>query len=81
MDFCTYDELKLLIKVFLKLKLLDNAYKLQAKFNSKSKKALLFAYFVEQCKLNKVLGKLVTLAFTPEEEVLMLFTTPFENLY
>ena len=69
MDLCTYDELKLLIKVYLKLNLLDNAYKLQTKFNSKTKKTMLFNYFVEQCKQNKLLGKLVTLALTPEEEV------------
>jgi len=68
-DYCTFDELKLLIKVFLKLKLLDNAYRLQANFTSKNKKPLLFNYFVEQCKQNKVLGKLVTLSFTPDEEV------------
>lgn len=68
-DMCTYEELKLLIKVFLKLGLLDNAYKLQSNFNSKSKKAMLFNFFVEQCKQNKVLGKLVTLALTPGEEV------------
>ena len=68
-DACTFEDVKVLISVFLEINLLANAYKLQNNFLMKSKETSLFNYFIEECKSNKLLGKLITLALTDDEEV------------
>ena len=68
-DCGEYEEVKFLVEIFLHLKLLDNAYTIQSNFSNHAKKTLLFSYFVEQCKKNKLLGKVVSLSLRADEEV------------
>ncbi|XP_057313364.1 protein ELYS-like [Hydractinia symbiolongicarpus] len=70
-DHCTYEETKFLITVLLQMSMLPNAYKLLKSFPMQAKKTDLFNYFVEKCKEHKLLGKLLCLAFTVEEEEML----------
>lgn len=64
------DEIKFLIRVYLQMGLLFNAHELQKQYvNEEKEKKEIFEYFLEECKENKLLGKLITLSLTPNEEV------------
>ena len=68
----TAEEMKFLIKVYLELKLLYNAYKIQNTYNIENcneNQKEIFGYFLEQCKENALLGKLLMLSLSSEEEV------------
>lgn len=70
-DHCTFEETKFLITVLLEMSMLPNAYKLLKSFPMYAKKTDLFNYFVEKCKEHKLLGKLLSLALTVEEEEML----------
>ena len=63
------NDVKFIIKILLNLKMLPSAYMFQSLYSKHSIKEQVFNIFLEHCKFNGLLGKLIGLSLSPEEEV------------
>ncbi|XP_065668460.1 protein ELYS isoform X2 [Hydra vulgaris] len=62
-------DIKYIVKVFLNLKMLSSAYKFQSLYSNQSIKEQVFYYFLLNSKSNGLLGKLICLSLSTEEEI------------